>query len=274
MLRRTLALTVCAVVGLPAGVALLPASATPVVDPTVAAARAVDHVVLTGDAFGTWSVPSNVTAKAPLTDLLDCQSFDEKCEHNHYSEPEVDSSRVAAPAGTDVAKLSGWKWNGTRFVEVPFQVDEVFTRYLNNSASGFSVYSGEDQHTSYAFDREGFRYTQSAATNTCLAVADSPKAVDPIKGLDSNDEVVFMARDAGAQAPPEAMRPHGTTAVKAVTVLDPITQKTSYLYVMSGRTPSFTAANGYVTYERDANAGTFEKSESSYDGYGNAAKGT
>ena len=273
MLRRTLALTVCAVVGLPAGVALLPATAAPVVDPTVAPARAVDPVILTGDAFGTWAVPSNVTAKAPLTDLMDCQSFDEKCRHNHYAEPEVDSSRVAAPEGTDVAKLSGWKWDGSRFVEVPFQVDEVFTRYLNNSASGFSVYSGEDQHTSYAFDREGFRFTQSDPANTCLAVADSPKATDPIKGLDSNDEVVFMARDAGAQAPADAKRPHGTTAVKAITVLDPLTQKTSYLYVMSGRTPSFTGANGYVTYTRDANAGTFEKSESSYDGYGNAATG-
>jgi hypothetical protein len=276
MLRRTLTLAVSAAVALPAALTLLPASALPVPDPTVAAVRAVDSVVLTGDAFGTWSVPSNVTAKAPLTDLFDCQSFDEQCEHNHYEDPDADSSDVVAPEGTDVKTLTGWRWDATakRFVEVPFQVDEQFTRYLDNSASGFSVYSGEDQHTTYAFQREGFRWTKSSDSDICVAVADSPVATDPIKGLDSNDEVVFMAKDAGPQAPADAKRPHGTTGVKAVAVTDPLTQATSYLYVMTGRTPSFTAANGYVHYTRDANAGTFEKSESSYDGYGNAAKGT
>ncbi len=275
MLRRTLVLALSATVGLPAAVTLLPAQAAPlpVPDPTVAAARQVDPVVLTGEAFGTWAVPSNVTAKAPLTDLFDCQSFDEQCEHNHYEDPEVDSSTLVAPEGTDVATLSGWKWDGSRFVEVPFQVDEVFTRYLDNSASGFAVYSGEDQHTTYAFDREGFRFTESSPTDPCQAVAASERAVDPIKGLDSNDEVVFMARDAGAQAPADALRPHGTTGVKQVTVVDPLTQQASYLYVMQGLAPTFDAGSGYVRYTRDANAGTFEKSESSYDNYGNAAAG-
>lgn len=277
MLRRTLALVVCATVGLPAAVTLLPAQAEPlpVVDPTVPAVRAVDPVVLTGAHFGDWAVPENVTAKAPLTDLLDCQSFDEQCEHNTYREPDVDSSDVVAPEGADVSTLSGWRWDPeqARFVEVPFQVDQVFTRYLSNMASGFSVYSGEDQHTTYAFQREGFRYTASDPSNPCLAVPDSETATDPIRGLDSNDEVVFMARDAGPQAPADALRPHGTSAVKAVTVVDPLTQATSYLYVMQGRTPSYTAENGYVRYTRDASADTFEFSESSYDNYGNAATG-
>ena len=277
MLRRTLALVVCATVGLPAAVTLLPATAapTPVVDPTVAADRSVDSVVLTGAAFAGWAVPENVTAKAPLTDLLACQTFDEECSHNEYREPDLDSSDVVAPEGADVTKLTGWRWDAeqARFVEVPFQVDEVFTRYLSNSASGFSVYSGEDQHTTFAFPREGFRFTESDPSDPCLAVAASPAATDPIRGLDSNDEVVFMARDTGPQAPADALRPHGTTAVKAVSVVDPLTQQVSYLYVMQGRTPTFTAENGYVRYTRDANADTFELSESSYDGYGNAAAG-
>jgi len=251
------------------------AAGLPTVDPTVAAVRTADSVVMTGDSFGMWATPSNVTAKAPLTDLLDCQTFDDQCQHNHYSDPEVDSSRVAAPEGTDVTQLTGWRWDPatSRFVEVPFQVDEVFTRYLNNSASGFSVYSGEDQHTTYAFQREGFRWTRSADGNTCLAVPDSPVATDPVKGLDSNDEVAFMAKDAGPQAPTDAKRPHGSTGVKAVAVTDPLTQTTSYLYVMQGLAPSFNADNGYVHYNRDANADTFEMSQSSYDGYGNAATG-
>ena len=246
----------------------------PLVDPTVAAVRTADAVVLTGADLPGWAVPSNVTAKAPLTDLKDCQSFDAACQHNRYVDPEVDSARVAAPAGPDVTTLTGWRWDGTRFVEIPFQVDEVFTRYLGNSASGFSVYSGEDQHTSYAFQREGFRYTQSDPANPCLAVADSPVATDPVKGLDANDELAFMARDAGSQAPADAKKPYGAKAVKAVRVLDPLTQQSSYVYVMQGLAPSFTAATGYVHYSRDANAGTFEKSQSSYSGYGNAATGT
>src|SRR5688500_3048447 len=130
MLRRTLALAVCATVGLPAAVTLLPATAAPlpVVDPTVAADRTVDSVVLTGASFAGWAVPENVTAKAPLTDLLHCQTFDEQCSHNEYREPDVDSSDVVAPEGADVTKLTGWRWDAeqSRFVEVPFQVDEVF----------------------------------------------------------------------------------------------------------------------------------------------------
>ena len=66
--------------------------------------------------------------------------------------------------------LLGYRWNDEteRFEQIRFQVDEVFTRYLDNSASGFSVYSGEDQHTTYAYDREGFRwYEQDPPTRAC-----------------------------------------------------------------------------------------------------------
>ena len=39
--------------------------------------------------------------------------------------------------------------------------------------------------------------------------ATSPPTQDPVKGLDSNDEVAFMASDAGPQAPPSAALPAG-----------------------------------------------------------------
>jgi hypothetical protein len=49
------------------------------------------------------------------------------------------------------------------------------------------------------------------------------------------------------------------------------------VYVMKagpkGPKSEYTASNGYVSYQRDANAGLFEFSESSYEGYGNAAPG-
>src|SRR4051794_14689393 len=146
---------------------------SPVVDPTVPAQRDADAVVLTGKDFPGWTVPANATAKLPLVDLTGdpvtgdpsgCTSFDSACDHNHYAKPDVDSQDVAPQKGVPTKRFLGYRWkagkNGKpgKFVQIPFQVDEVFTRYLDNSASGFSVYSGEDQHTTYAYDREGWRY--------------------------------------------------------------------------------------------------------------------
>ncbi len=101
---------------------------------------------------------------------------------------------------------------------------------------------------------------------------------DPVQGLDTNDELVFMAADAGPQAPSTAPLPAGIEDARRVDLndpLDPLTPK--FVYVMKaaadGPRAAFDASNGYVQYERDANADLFEKSESSYEGYGNAARG-
>ncbi|HEX8854445.1 MAG TPA: hypothetical protein VF752_02510 [Thermoleophilaceae bacterium] len=253
----------------------------PIVDPATPAARDTEPVVLTGRDFGDWSARSNVTFKIPLTDLEDCQTFDGQCAHNHYATPEVDSQQWAPQEGTPVGRLLGYRWNprANKFQQIPFQVDEVFTRYLDNSASGFSVYSGEDQHSTYSYDREGFRYTKSDPSNPCLAQPDSPAMKDPVRGLDDNDELAFMASDAGPQAPAGAKLPKGVEAARTITLTDPSNPGAAptYVYVMKagdhGPKPAFDATNGYVKYERDANAVLFEKSESSYDGYGNAATG-
>jgi hypothetical protein len=256
----------------------------PVVDPTVPADRRVEPVVLTGADFRGWAFPQNATAKAPLTDLADCPpgSNTDNCQHNRYVQPEVDS----APAqnrlpvkGVPTDRLLGYRWTGRRFVQVPFQVDKVFTRYLENDASGFGVYSGVDQHTTYQFDREGFRFTRSDPRNPCVAVADSPAAKAPIAGLTTQDELSFMYSDAGSRAPRRARLPRGIVGVRVVTVRDPVSRASGarYLYVMlagpKGPRPAFNAANGYVRYRRDWNAGFFELSQSSYSNYGNAARG-
>src|SRR2546421_756219 len=208
---------------------------SPVVDPTVPAVRDGDPVVLTGSQFPGWSAPSNQTAKLPFTDLTQCQSFDEKCQHNHYAQPEVDTGDKLG-TGTPTDRLLGYRWDAkhSRFVQIPFQVDEVFTRYLSNPASGFSFYSGEDQHTTYAFDREGFRYTKSDPSNPCLARPDSPTMKDPVAGLDDNDELAFMASDAGPQAPSDAALPKGVVDMRRVAIDDPTnpSAQPTYVYVM------------------------------------------
>jgi hypothetical protein len=175
------------------------AAQLPTVDPTVPAARDTEPVVVTGRDFPGWAARSNFTFRMPLLDLTECQSFDAKCEHNHYAEPNFDSQQFAPQEGPATDKLLGYRWNakGRKFTQIPFQVDEQFVRYLANPASGFSFYSGEDQHTTYAFDREGFRYTRDGpADNPCQAQPDSPTAQDPVKGLDDDDELAFMARGA------------------------------------------------------------------------------
>ena len=183
--------------GAVAAAAATPSAHLPVVDPTVPANREVEPVVLTGADLRGWAVPSNTTAKAPLTDLADCPpgSNTDNCQHNRYVAPEVDTSsgQNQLPAkGVPTDRLLGYRWTGRRFVQVPFQVDKVFTRYLENDASGFAIYSGADQQTTYQFDREGFRFTKSDPNNPCVAVADSPVAKAPIPGLTTQDELSFM----------------------------------------------------------------------------------
>jgi PKD repeat protein len=280
---------------------VLAATGLPVADPTAPADRDVEPVILTGQSFPAWSVPSNQTAKAPGTDRTgnpltgerSCISEgDSSCPHNHYVKPEADTADTGQqPSGTPVGRLLGYRYDpdSGQFVQIPFQVDEMFTRYLSNNASGFSFYSGDDQHTTYAFDREGFRFTASDPNNPCHAVpaidpsSDNPQpggpptTPDPIRGLDDNDEMAFMASDAGAQAPPTATLPKGINGVREVTITDPLTGKASYAYVMRAATggpqPAYNADNGYVRYMRDPGADTFVHSQSSYGGYGNAPHG-
>jgi hypothetical protein len=253
--------------------------------------RQSEPIVLTGSQLGDWSVPANQTVKLPLTDVIDCPTADtDTCSHNHYAPPEVDTGDKLGQ-GTPTNRFLAYRWDGKHFHQIPFQVDQVFTRYLENSASGFAFYSGDDQHSTYAFDREGWRYTDSDPNNVCQAIPfevtapdgtkSRPKTTpDPVPGLDDNDELAFMASDAGQQAPSGTPAPKHVDGVKEVRLTDPNdpTAAPTFVYIMraaaqKGPKPAFDATNGYVSYERDPISETFEKSESSYDNYGNAARG-
>jgi hypothetical protein len=260
------------------------AASLPIVDPTVPANRQVEPVILTGADFPGWAVPANATAKAPFTDLAGCPPGANlnNCSHNGYAKPEVDTSGAQNQVVTNgilPQRVLGYRWTGRRFVQIPFQVDKVFTRYLENDASGFAFYSGADQHTTYQFDREGFRYTKSDPKNPCLAVADSPPAKAPIPYLDTQDELAFMFSDSGGAAPKGAKLPRGIADMRQVSLSDPLNPNaaTRYVYVMEagpkGPKPAFNASNGYVRYTRDRNADFFAFSQSSYSDYGNAATG-
>src|SRR3954466_4128779 len=89
---------------------------SPVVDPTVPAARDAEAVVLTGKDFPGWAVPANVTAKLPLVDLTGdpvtrdpsgCTSFHAACDHNHYAKPDFDSQDAAPQKGVPTNRFIG-----------------------------------------------------------------------------------------------------------------------------------------------------------------------
>jgi len=271
--------------------------------------RSVDPVVLTGAQFPAWSAGPEISFREPqvptnydtadVQGLLPKQLRSDCYDPNNSSDPAHgdhncnQSSRIPIRAlpgrkGIPVDQLRGYKWVGGAFVEIPFQVDERFTRYLSNNASGFAFYSGVDQYTTYAFDREGYRFTDNDPGNPCLPIprrdphhgnARISTERDPIKGLDDNDEMAFMYRDTGKKAPLNAALPAGVTAAHEVVVADPSNPgKVKYAYIMAtgpgAPAPLYNANNGYVRYEPDANAhSVFVFSESSYEGYGAAPAG-
>ena len=253
------------------------------VDTNAPPKRDTEPVVLRGSDIPTWSVRSNQTVRMPFADgtcPFEGQADDDlECDHNHYPQPDFDTGTFQE-GGFATDRLLAYRWAG-KWVQIPFQVDEVFARYLNNANSRFSFYSGEDQHTTYAYDREGFRFdADGPASDPCRARASSDPAPDPIPGLDDNDELVFMNTDAGDRWPGGSSLPAGIVeAPQEVSISDPLDPSATprYVYLMkagpAGPKAAFDAKNGYVSYKRDANADLFEHSESSYDNYGNAKKG-
>src|SRR4029079_3548040 len=158
---------------------------------------------------------------------------------------------AALGAGKPVDKLLGYRWTGSRFEQIPFQVDELATRYISNNASTFSVYSQVDQHPTYVFDQERFRWTTSDPADPCKAIANGPATTpDPVPGLDTNDELAFMASDAGGEAPSDAQLPRGVAGAAKFIFADPLAPaRVSYVYVMlagtdkHAPTPAFTTKN-------------------------------
>jgi hypothetical protein len=104
-------------------------------DLTVTAKHDTEPIVLKGASFGLWSVPANQTFQPPLMDLVDCPpgTDTDTCDHNEYADPAVDTASDSVQ-GAPVNQLIGYRWDTatSKFVQIPFQVDEVFTRYLSN----------------------------------------------------------------------------------------------------------------------------------------------
>lgn len=125
--------------------------------------------------------------------------------------------------GVPVEDIAVHSWTGSEWTRIASQVDE--RRDVVLAGCGFfKAYSGSDVQNTYD-------YTGSE-TN----------------GLDADDEVVFMLRDTGKQAPSGSLPP-GATSRTEVTLTDPLTQETAYAYVTKGS--SLPEAAPYTAYASD-----------------------
>lgn len=227
---------------------LLVLAASPARAQLPTAVRAVEPVIMTGAQIPDWSSPQSQIVCMPypsgaLTGARDA--------HNG-----TDVVPPTAGGGVPVDQIVAYRWDGLQFVEIPVQVDEKYYYCLSNPPSGFAIYSGTDQELTYAWDVESWKKIDGQCSTAYLP-GDAPKP-DPVANLDDDDEIVFMWSDAGAQAPLATLDPPGTTpmsghGIAVVDPLDPSNTKFVYLYLRPGGS-SFTAANGYVSYLRDADA--------------------
>jgi len=274
-------------------------------------------VVLTGADFPGWTSGPETTARAPQapTDygVYDTQGSEpaplqSDCYQSN-PQPDVNGATDASHGdhncfqgsqlpvrtvlkGVPAESLIGYRWNGRKFVQIPFQVDTEWEHYISNNASGFAFYSGVDEMLTYTFDYEPFRYKSnppfdpSDPTGVCRAEppAGQPGTTpDPNAALIDTDELSFMARDSGAAAPSAAPLPKGILQAQQVELVDPATHTTRYVYVMESAmgandqpvvAPAYTAANSpYVRYVPGANADMFAYAQSNYSDYGNAPVG-
>lgn len=164
--------------------------------------------------------------------------------------------------GKSVDGITAWRWDGGQYVEVPVQVDQRFPYFLANGRSSFGIYSGTDTELTYQWDTESWKMTDGQ----CMKAygPNDTAMVDPVPTFDDDDELAFMASDAGGRAPADANAPQDASDRQEVALDDPTQPGVAsyvYLFLTSGQ-PQFDATNGYVHYQRDANADQWIDKES------------
>ena len=190
--------------------------------------------------------------------------------------------------GVPVDQIVAYRWDaaGRRFAEVPVQADQRFPYFLANPDSDFGIYSGTDTELTYQWDTEAWKMTAGECTKAYPNGARAAR--DPVPTLDDDDEIVFMASDAGGRAPQHHAAPVGVNSWRGreVAVRDPVHRTTRYLYLfLRPGGGHFSKGNGYVRYERHADAdqwidrdsfvkGSTEQLGSSNTGYGPNLQGT
>ena len=263
--------------------------ASPLPDPTVTPKRDTEPVVLTGSDLAGWSAPANQTAKLPLMEAPEsfgCLADDSTCDtHNDYAEPELDTQAAAPPrarrsdgcsatAGTRARSAScrsrsrstrsSPATSTTPHPASPSTRARTSTRPTRSTARASASPSDDPArpvHRAPAGRRRRPRQTRSRASTPTTSSSSWP----PTPARRRPPTAALPARHRGARRSRDLDRP-ARRGQPALRLRDEGRGRRA-------RSPPSTRSNGYVRYERDANADIFEYSESSYESYGNARRG-
>jgi predicted acyl esterase len=241
--------------------------------------RSAEVVVMEGRSFPDWSQPAAQGVAMPYPNGALTGQRDAHAGIMLYPPTGFTGSPTAAPVGDIVA----FRRQDDRWVEIPVQVDERFPYFLANPNSDFGIYSGTDTELTYAWDREMWK----AAGQCFIDPASVLPTPDPVRGLDDDDEVVFMAADAGDPASPVVPGPQGTVGPgQEIALADPLKPGAPrFVYLFRRPGGSSFGPGHYVSYVRDANADQWvdrsfwadsdpEKIGTSNTGYGPNLSGT
>jgi hypothetical protein len=237
------------VLGLAPG--LIPAGPAAAQQGPLVAARHAEPVVLTGADLPSWSrLPAvGVANPDPPNPPADSEF---RTAHNGTLTVPPDSR-----SGVPVERIAAFRWNekANRFTEIPVQVDQLFPYFLANEPSDFAWYSGTDKELTYEWDTEAWKMTAGECFKE-YPPGEGPME-DPVRTLDDDDEIAFMASDAGPAAPDGALGPPNTGATRQrVTLVDPLDPtEPRYVYLFTREEgSSFDETDGYVSYERHDDA--------------------
>jgi hypothetical protein len=271
------------------------------------AARDAAPVVLTGAQIPAWAAPPAEGLAQPYPSGSPKADGGDGVRTAHNGTLEVPPT---PPTVTQVNPdtIAAYAWTGSGWHEIPVQVDQRFPYFLANGRSSFGVYSGTDEELTYAWGSDAHDRGAEAwkakfgpcqaqfATDTAeveaaikagwlsLGPQETPASylasmTDPQPLFDADDELSFMAGDAGTQAPSGQAPPADATNGQQVTITDPLDPATvRYVYLFT--TPhgsSYDADNGYVRMSRDADSldwlDRYSFSPASYDKIGTSNTG-
>jgi hypothetical protein len=228
--------------------------------PDLTANRHVEPIILQGAQFPNWSqAPAEGLANPYPSGSQDDPRGKIRDAHNGNLFAVDDPT---GQIGKNPNRIAAYKWTGTGFQEVPVQVDQRFPYFLANANSDFARYSGTDEELTYQWDTEAWKKVGGECYAEYPGLAKDPSSMkgyptlDPIQKLDDDDEISFMASDAGTQAP-TGTQPSGVVNPdrQEIQLTDPLTQTQTYVYLfLKDGGSSFNADNGYVHFQRAANA--------------------
>jgi hypothetical protein len=294
--------------------AALTHAAAPKASGPLGVARDAAPVVLTGAQIPAWAAPpaEGLAKTYPSGANQEAGSSEPKTFYDGVRSAHNGQLVVPpTPPGVthvDPGTVAAYSWTGSRWKEIPVQVDQRFPYFLANGHSNFGFYSGTDEELTYSFapdshdiGEEGWKKMFGDCTSRFAANVDEVNAAikagwlslgqgetaesylasmqDPQPLFDADDELSFMAGDAGTQAPSGTPLPDGAANGQMVTITDPL-DPTTVRYVYLATQPkgsSYDGKSGYVKMARDADSSTWLDKDSfaagAYDGIGTSNTG-